>query len=96
MKVIVIGLGSMGRRRIRLLQAFDAAIEITGVDMQEPRRARANDEFGIDTYEDIDTACSEKGGFDAAFVATSPLSHAKVISECLGRCMHVFTCRHRI
>ncbi len=91
MKAAVIGLGSMGRRRTRLLQAYDGSIKIAGIDMREERRDRAKNEFGIDTYEDIKTACEQQGGFDVAFVATSPLSHAQVISECLGRGMHVFT-----
>ena len=37
MKVIVIGLGSMGKRRIRLLKKISADIEIIGVDSNMER-----------------------------------------------------------
>lgn len=35
MKVAVIGLGSMGKRRIRLLKHFDKNIEIIGIDSKK-------------------------------------------------------------
>ena len=38
MKLLVIGLGSMGKRRVRLLKEYDSNIEIVGLDKQEKRR----------------------------------------------------------
>ena len=38
MKLLVIGLGSMGKRRIRLLKEYDSSIEIIGIDKQAIRR----------------------------------------------------------
>ena len=38
MKLLVIGLGSMGKRRIRLLKEYDSDIEIIGIDKQAIRR----------------------------------------------------------
>ncbi len=89
MKVMVVGLGSMGRRRLRLLRAYDESIELVGVDKMPERQKQAKDEFGIETFEDIDGACSVRP--DAAFVSTSPLSHSAIINECLKKGLHVFT-----
>ena len=38
MKLLVIGLGSMGKRRVRLLKEYDTSIEVIGLDKQEKRR----------------------------------------------------------
>ena len=39
MKILVIGLGSMGKRRIRLIRDMYSTFEIFGVDGREDRRA---------------------------------------------------------
>ncbi len=90
MRAIVIGLGSMGRRRVRLLHELDNSIKIFGVDMQEERRKQAEEELGIMTSETINSACRQ---FDPgiAFVSTAPLSQAVIIKECLENNFHVFT-----
>lgn len=46
MKAVVIGLGSMGKRRIRCLQAI-GGVEIIGVDLREDRRLEAQTLYGI-------------------------------------------------
>lgn len=88
MNVIVIGLGSMGKRRIRLIKKTDSTISIFGIDSREDRRNEVSKLYSIKTYssmEDID------GKVDAAFICTSPLSHSKLINECLTKKMNVFT-----
>lgn len=90
MKAVVVGLGSMGRRRARLLHDLDKSIQIIGVDMQAARRKQAENELGIQTSESVELACREYQP-DIAFVSTSPLSHAAIIKECLERKLHVFT-----
>ena len=47
MTVVVIGLGSMGRRRIRLLKSFADAPVVVGVNRNPERRAEAARELGI-------------------------------------------------
>ncbi|MCR5688363.1 MAG: Gfo/Idh/MocA family oxidoreductase [Lachnospiraceae bacterium] len=89
MKAVVIGLGSMGRRRLRLLRGYDESIMLIGVDKQEERRLQAESEFSIKTFESISDACALSP--DVAFVSTSPLSHSAIIKECLERGLHVFT-----
>lgn len=90
MKAIVVGLGSMGRRRARLLHDLDESIEIIGVDTQSARRKQAKNELGIETCENVEIAC-KKYQPDMAFVSTSPLSHAVIIKNCLNNNLHVFT-----
>lgn len=90
MNVIVIGLGSMGRRRIRLIKQCDPSIKIIGVDTQGTRCKQASDELDIETMGSIGEACG-KYSPDIAFVSTSPLSHAGIIRECLENNLHVFT-----
>ncbi len=47
MKVVVIGLGSMGRRRIRLLKQMYPELSLAGVDSNEERMQNVSQEFGI-------------------------------------------------
>ena len=88
MKVIVIGLGSMGKRRIRLIRQYNPKMEIVGVDAREDRRLEAQTLYGIETAQTFDGAGR---GAVAAFVCTSPLSHHIIITECLKEGLHVFT-----
>lgn len=90
MRVMVIGLGSMGRRRTRLIKQYDKKIEIIGVDSQESRRLQFIKELECEAFSCIDEAL-HNGVVDAAFVCTSPLSHSKIINECLGKNMHIFS-----
>ena len=90
MSFVVIGLGSMGRRRVRLLKQISEDFIIIGVDSREDRRAKAEEEFGIVTAGSLDDAFGQEN-FDCAVVSTSPLSHAALIEECLKRGCHVFT-----
>lgn len=89
MKIIVIGLGSMGKRRIRLLSERKD-IRLLGVDSQEGRCAEVREKFGLTCYPGIAEAMAAERP-DAAVVCTSPLSHAAIIRECLQRGLHVFT-----
>lgn len=89
MRVIVIGLGSMGRRRIRLISKYDETINICGIDTSIERREQAEQEFGIETLDSLEKV--EENTFDCAFVTASPLSHSELIHRCLQKNMHVFT-----
>lgn len=90
MNIIVIGLGSMGRRRIRLLQTFKSKHNIVGIDFQQERRYEASREFDIEVFKTIEEAM-EKYIYNSAFVCTSPLSHNLIIRKCLEEKMNVFT-----
>lgn len=88
MKVIVIGLGSMGKRRIRLLNQLDTTIKVIGIDNKIDRVNEVKETYGIDCLTDISELTEQ---VDCAFVCTSPQYHADIIYECLNRNMHVFS-----
>ena len=100
MKIVIIGLGSMGKRRMRLLheialnEKYD--IEILGIDGKEDRRREAMEQaaelgFEMITYESLNDVIATDGKIDAAIISTSPLSHAQIINECLNLGLDVFT-----
>ena len=90
MRGLVVGLGSMGKRRIRLMQGFFTEMELCGVDSNAARRAEAAQLFGVPCYASIAAAAAD---FRPAvgFVCTSPLSHAAIIRELLTDGLSVFT-----
>lgn len=90
MNVVVIGLGSMGRRRIGLISKYDKSIGITGIDKNQERTISAKLDFGIETYNSIEAAVDNEK-IDCAFICTSPLSHADLINICLRYKLHIFT-----
>lgn len=90
MKFVVVGLGSMGRRRIRLLKGISSDYNIFGVDGREDRRRQAEEELTIDAYEDLEALLKQERP-ECAVVSTSPLSHADVIETCLKYDCHVFS-----
>ena len=89
MKLLIVGLGSMGKRRARLAKGMDASIQISGVDTTESRRAEAEG-LGITAYASIGEAVAAEK-FDAALVCTAPITHAGIISELLDAGLPVFT-----
>ena len=89
MKIIVIGLGSMGKRRLRLLSERND-VELVGIDSQESRCEEVKEKFGITCFKSIAEAVGAED-VEAAVISTSPLSHAAIIKECLNHNLHVFT-----
>ena len=90
LNIIVIGLGSMGKRRIRLLKQISNNIKIFGVDTNKERQEEVEKEFNIKGYDSIKEAVKNEK-IDAAIISTSPLSHNNIIKECLGHNLHIFT-----
>lgn len=90
MNICVIGLGSMGKRRIRLLKRIPQIENIYGIDLSAERRNVVSLEFNIGCYESLEKLTSEHR-IDAAVISTSPLSHEKIITSCLENELHVFT-----
>lgn len=92
MDVIVVGLGSMGKRRIRLLKKCKDIEIIIGVDSREDRRKECEEKYSLSTSDKIDNALSQiKKDKACVFVCTSPLAHAEIISLCLENDLNVFT-----
>lgn len=90
MRVVVIGLGSMGKRRIRLIQKYRDTLQIVGVDINAERRKVCENEYGVETFNSL-TEAVDRIHIDCAFVCTSPLSHSEIITQCLNYGLHVFT-----
>ena len=88
MKALIVGLGSMGKRRIRLLRGIDKNAEIIGVDTNPERRAQV-EEMGCKTYRTIEEAAAEKP--EAAIVCTSPVAHYPIIKDLLSYKINTFT-----
>ncbi len=90
MNIAIIGLGSMGKRRMRLLGQYDETVKIYGVDSNKERASQVKDEYGIAVFASIEDACNNVY-FDGAFVCTSPLSHSLIISKLIEKKINVFT-----
>jgi predicted dehydrogenase len=73
MKFLVIGLGSMGKRRVRNLLAIGGH-DVAGFDPREDRRAEANQKYGIPVFDSLDAALQtfQPGAF---VISTSPQHH---------------------
>ncbi len=89
MKLLIVGLGSMGKRRARLINGLGAGHVVFGVDSSAERCQQAK-ELGIQPFASIQEALAE-GGYDAAFVCTAPLSHHAIIVQLLRAGLPVFT-----
>lgn len=88
MNICVIGLGSMGKRRIRLLKKIIPDSIIVGIDSNQQRAESVSKEYGIRCFsssEKIDVQ------IDCAFVCTSPQFHAGIIREYLQKGCHIFS-----
>lgn len=97
MNIVVIGLGSMGKRRIRLLKQYiEREVEqkndwsIAGIDSNIERCLECREMFGIETYDSLKTAMTNIN-IDSAVISTSPHTHAGIIKECLENDLHVFS-----
>lgn len=88
MKVLVVGYGSMGRRRLRLYKQLDADAQFICVD-SNPERIKQIRNDGLTAYSGLSEAVKEKP--DLAFVSTSPLSHAAIIPVLLRNKIDTFT-----
>lgn len=72
MKALVIGLGSMGRRRVRCLQHHGVK-EISGFDLRADRREAAAREYDIAVQPHLDAG--DVAGFDVMIISTPPDQH---------------------
>lgn len=90
MNIIIVGLGSMGKRRIRLLKKYFKCNMLVGVDSRLDRVNDCKNEYDITCYQTLNEAFMDNI-FDCAFICTSPLSHSSIIKECLLRKINVFS-----
>ena len=87
MKFLIVGLGSMGKRRIRNLKCLKAG-EVFGFDTLEARRKEAEEKYGIKTFDNFDKAMREQP--DALIISTPPDLHVKYALEAARHDKHFF------
>ncbi|NNL59247.1 MAG: Gfo/Idh/MocA family oxidoreductase [Nitrosopumilus sp.] len=88
MKILVVGLGSMGKRRVRNLLYLKQE-EILGFDPRDDRCKEASEKYNIKTFQDISKALDEKP--DAMVISTPPDLHMKYAKIALEKRIHFFT-----
>jgi len=88
MKFLVVGLGSMGKRRIRNLKQLKHN-DIIGFDIREDRCNEVNEKFHIKTFTDIENALNENP--DVMIISTPPDLHMKFAKISLENNLHFFT-----
>jgi predicted dehydrogenase len=87
MKILQLGSGSMGTRRMRdLHQRKDLTVAM--YDQREDRRQRAKERFGIHVFESLDAALT--WGPDALVISTPPGTKGAAIKLALERGLHHF------
>lgn len=90
MKFLQIGLGSMGKRRIRNLLANGIGkSQIFGFDPQKEKREEAKEKYSIKTYSDFKSAFKEVNP-DVFIVSTPPNLHHKYFLFAAKHKKHVF------
>lgn len=87
MKCLVVGLGSMGKRRIRNLIA-NGQRDIIGFDIRQDRCDEAKEKYGIRIVPPPRGGISEP--FDALIISTSPEAHGEYIRFALQHRKHFF------
>lgn len=90
MKFCIVGLGSMGKRRARLLKQLDTNYILIGVDKRSDRRLEFEKLFAATVFDDIDSAFKQEK-CDCAFICTSPLHHAAVKEKLDTYNLHTFS-----
>ncbi len=88
MKFLIIGLGSMGKRRVRNLQSLGEK-DILGLEVSEERRKEAEEKYGIRTFKDLDDALEQKP--DALIISTPPHLHYEYMQIAIEKNIPFFT-----
>ncbi|MEG2781746.1 MAG: Gfo/Idh/MocA family oxidoreductase [Oscillospiraceae bacterium] len=90
MNVLIVGLGSMGKRRMRLIKQNYPEYNLFGFDTNDERSKDVSDMFGAKIFRDINDAI-EQVQFNCGFVCTAPLAHNEIIKILLKSNINVFT-----
>lgn len=87
MKFLIIGLGSMGKRRVRNLQDLGSH-EIIGLEPKEENRKEAEEKYGIKTFDEISKV--NLAEVDAIIISTPPDKHNEWIEFAIENRKPVF------
>ncbi len=88
MNFLIVGLGSMGKRRVRCLNALGITT-VAGFDQREDRRLESQEKYGIQTFSDINRAMRE---FQPAalIISVPPDVHHIYMKSAAERGLHFF------
>lgn len=91
MRFLQVGLGSMGKRRIRCLRALGET-QVLAFDTREDRRAEAARLHGVPTVDSFERALAGDAGgpVDAVLVSTPPDLHYPFVKAALAAGKHCF------
>jgi predicted dehydrogenase len=87
LKVLAVGGGSMGQRRLRDLLALSVG-DVILFELQPERCAKIAAKFGIRSFTDFEQALAENP--DVMTVSTPPTFHDLYVKQAMERKMHVF------
>ncbi|MBN2517360.1 MAG: Gfo/Idh/MocA family oxidoreductase [Candidatus Altiarchaeota archaeon] len=87
LKFLIVGLGSMGKRRVRNLQALGEK-EVIGFDLREDRRKEAGEKYGVKTFGDFEEALKQKP--NVMIISTPPDLHIRYAKIAAEKGMHFF------
>lgn len=88
MKFLVVGLGSMGKRRVRCLQALGYR-DVCGFDSRADRRKEAEERYGIRTFDNVEAAIKETAPH-ALIISVPPDGHHIFMKIAVQRRIHFF------
>lgn len=88
MKFLIVGLGSMGKRRIRNLQALGHTA-LAGFDPRSDRREEASLRYGISVFTTFDAALADFQP-TALVISTDPSLHMDYAQQAAGHGLHCF------
>jgi len=88
LRFFIVGLGSMGKRRIRNLQTLGQT-KLAGFDPRADRRAEASSRYGIEVFDSLDKGLDDFRP-NALVISTSPDLHMKYAFLALRRGLHCF------
>ena len=87
LRVLVIGLGSMGKRRVRNL-LVNGVTDIIGFDLSEARRKETEEKHAIKTIGDLSALATDQ--YDVIIISTPPNKHGEYIRKALNEKKHFF------
>lgn len=87
LRFYIVGLGSMGKRRIRNLHV-NGERDIVGFDIRPDRIKEAKEKYGIKTVDDFQNL--SPADFDVMIISTSPEAHGDYIRFALKNKKHFF------
>lgn len=87
LRFLIVGLGSMGKRRIRNLFANNEK-DIIGYNPSPERRKEAEEKYGIKTVDDFKKVSPKD--FDALIISSPPNTHGEYIRYAISQKKHFF------